>query len=59
MDDLPQAQRAVIVLRDVEGFSTRETAEMLGITGRGGKDASESGSCHHYPSVRASTGEQR
>lgn len=32
VDALPQAQRAVIVLRDVEGFSTRETAEMLGIT---------------------------
>ena len=32
VDDLPQAQRAVIVLRDVEGFSTRETAETLGIT---------------------------
>lgn len=29
---LPQAQRAVIVLRDVESFSTKETAEMLSIT---------------------------
>lgn len=29
---LPAAQRAVVVLRDVEGFSIRETAEQLGIS---------------------------
>ena len=32
VDALPQAQRAVIVLRDVEGFSIRETAEQLSIS---------------------------
>ena len=30
--DLPEAYRAVLVLRDQEGFCTRETAEILGIT---------------------------
>ncbi len=29
---LPEGQRVVVVLRDVEGFSTREAAEMLGIS---------------------------
>ena len=29
---LPQTQRVVIVMRDIEGFSIRETAEQLGIT---------------------------
>ena len=29
---LPPAQRAAVVMRDVEGFSIRETAEQLGIT---------------------------
>ncbi len=29
---LPAAQRAVVVMRDVEGFSIQETAEQLGIT---------------------------
>ena len=29
---LPEGQRVVVVLRDVEGFSTRETAEMLGVS---------------------------
>ena len=32
LDELPPAQRAVVVMRDVEGFSIRETAEQLGIT---------------------------
>ena len=32
LDALPPAQRAVVVLRDVEGFSIRETAEQLGIS---------------------------
>ena len=32
LDALPSGQRAVIVLRDVEGFSIRETAEQLDIT---------------------------
>lgn len=30
--DLPEKYRLVIVLRDVEGFSTQETAEILGLT---------------------------
>ena len=29
---LPEGQRVVVVLRDVEGFSAREAAEMLGIS---------------------------
>ena len=29
---LPEGQRVVVVLRDVEGFSTREAAEMLGVS---------------------------
>ena len=29
---LPEGQRVVVVLRDVEGFSTRESAEMLGVS---------------------------
>ncbi len=32
LDGLPLAQRAVVVLRDVEGFSIRETAEQLEIS---------------------------
>ena len=32
LDALPPAQRAVVVLRDVEGFSIRETAEQLDIS---------------------------
>jgi RNA polymerase sigma-70 factor, ECF subfamily len=32
IDRLPEAHRTVIVLRDVEGLSTEETAEQLGIT---------------------------
>ena len=32
LDLLPAAQRAAIVLRDVEGFSIRETADQLGIS---------------------------
>ena len=32
LDALPPAQRAVVVLRDVEGFSIRETAEQLEIS---------------------------
>ena len=34
LDLLPAAQRAAVVLRDVEGFSIRETAEQLGISRR-------------------------
>ena len=29
---LPEGQRVVVVLRDVEGFSTREAAEMRGVS---------------------------
>ena len=29
---LPEGQRVVVVLRDVEGFSTREAAELLGVS---------------------------
>lgn len=32
LDALPLAQRAVVVMRDVEGFSIRETAEQLSIS---------------------------
>ena len=32
LDSLPSTQRAVVVLRDVEGFSIRETAEQLEIS---------------------------
>ena len=32
MTKLPPDQRKVILLRDIEGLSTRETAEVLGIT---------------------------
>ena len=32
LDALPATQRSVVVLRDVEGFSIRETAEHLGIS---------------------------
>ena len=32
LDALPPAQRAVVVMRDVEGFTIRETSERLGIT---------------------------
>ena len=32
LDALPPTQRSVVVLRDVEGFSIRETAEQLGIS---------------------------
>ena len=32
LDALPSAQRAAVVLRDVEGFSLRETAQMLDIS---------------------------
>jgi RNA polymerase sigma-70 factor, ECF subfamily len=32
IDELPEAQRTVIVLRDVEGLSTEETAQQLGIS---------------------------
>ena len=30
--ELPEKYRLVIVLRDVEGFTTQETAEILGLT---------------------------
>jgi RNA polymerase sigma-70 factor (ECF subfamily) len=33
IEDLPQQQRAVITLRDVEGFPPDEVSEILGITG--------------------------
>jgi len=32
IDELPADYRAVVLLRDVEGLSTRETAEALGLT---------------------------
>lgn len=32
LDTLPRGQRVVVVLRDVEGFDTRETAELLNIS---------------------------
>ena len=32
LDTLPRGQRVVVVLRDVEGFDTRETAELLSIS---------------------------
>lgn len=32
LDTLPRGQRIVVVLRDVEGFDTRETAELLNIS---------------------------
>ena len=32
LDALPPGQRVVVLLRDVEGFSTRETAELLGLS---------------------------
>ena len=32
LDALPAAQRTVVVLRDVEGFTIRETADQLGIS---------------------------
>ena len=32
IEDLPESQRAVITLRDVEGFSAAEVAEMLGLS---------------------------
>jgi DNA-directed RNA polymerase specialized sigma24 family protein len=32
IDELPADYRAVVLLRDVEGFSTQETAEALGLT---------------------------
>jgi RNA polymerase sigma-70 factor (ECF subfamily) len=32
IEDLPEAQRAVITMRDVEGFPAAEVAEMLGIS---------------------------
>jgi RNA polymerase sigma-70 factor, ECF subfamily len=32
IDDLPHTLRVVFLLRDIEGFSTRETAEMLNLT---------------------------
>ena len=32
IDELPEAQRAVITLRDVEGFPSEEVSEALGIT---------------------------
>jgi RNA polymerase sigma-70 factor (ECF subfamily) len=31
MKNLPQAERSALVLRDLEGFSTEEVAEMLGV----------------------------
>lgn len=33
VESLPVTQRAVIVLRDVEGFTAEETCEILGLTG--------------------------
>ncbi|MCG5054845.1 MAG: sigma-70 family RNA polymerase sigma factor [Myxococcales bacterium] len=32
VDELPEASRAVFLVRDVEGLSTEETAEMLGLS---------------------------
>jgi RNA polymerase sigma-70 factor, ECF subfamily len=32
LDDLPEAQQAVVTLRDVEGLSTAEVATLLGLT---------------------------
>ena len=32
IDQLPQPSRAILVLRDIEGYSTAETATMLRIT---------------------------
>ena len=32
LDTLPRGQRVVVLLRDVEGFDTRETAELLSIS---------------------------
>ncbi len=32
VDELPDSLRTVVVLRDIEGFSTRETARILGIS---------------------------
>lgn len=32
IDELPQALRSVFVLRELEGMSTRETAEVLGVS---------------------------
>ena len=37
LDALPPGQRVVVILRDVEGFDTRETAELLGISGDAAK----------------------
>jgi len=32
IEELPEAQRAVITMRDVEGFPSEEVSELLGIT---------------------------
>jgi RNA polymerase sigma-70 factor (ECF subfamily) len=32
VDDLPESQRAVFLMRDVDGLSTEETADALGVT---------------------------
>jgi len=32
LDELPEDYRAVVLLRDVEGFSTAEVAETLGLS---------------------------